>query len=214
MVDADGYLLVLVAYIHLNPVRAHISDQPENYRWSSHRAYLGKESLSWLETGSILSQFSKNIRKAHAMFAGFVGERVAEGRREEFHGEKNIDSRIFGDVSFVNVVLAKMDSVPEQKPDVEAVVTAVKKLYDIADDRLRTQGQERVASEARGLAAWATLELSDGKLTELAKYVGRAPSTLTCAVRRLEKRRETDSMLAEKMERLRQDLLDVQIFKS
>ena len=214
MVDADVYLLELAAYIHLNPVRAHISDRPENHRWSSHRAYLGKESLSWLETGSILSQFSENVRKARTMFVGFVGERVAEGRQGEFHGEKNIDTRIFGDVSFVDVVLATMDSVPEQKPDVEAVVTAVKKLYDIADDRLRMQGQERVASEARGLAAWATLELSDGKLTELARYVGRAPSTLTCAVRRLEKRRERDFMLAEKMERLRQDLLDVQIFKS
>jgi putative transposase len=211
MVDADVYLLELAAYIHRNPVRAHISDRPENHRWSSHRAYLGKESLSWLETGSILSQFSENVRKARTMFAGFVGERVAEGRRGEFHGEKNIDTRIFGDVSFVDVVLATMDSVPEQKPDVEAVVTAVKKLYDIADDRLRMQGQERVASEARGLAAWATLELSYGKLTELARYVGRAPSTLTCAVRRLEKRRERDFMLAEKMERLRQDLLDVQI---
>lgn len=214
MVDADAYLLELAAYIHLNPVRARITDQPEQHRWSSHRAYLGKEKLSWLDTDSILSQFSKKVREARAKFAGFVGERVSDGRREEFHGEKNSDSRIFGDDSFINAVLAKSDSLPEQKPDVHAVVEAVKKLYGIGDERLSTPGQERVASEARSLAAWATLKLSDGKLTELGRLVRRDPSTLTCAVRRLEKRLEQDSSLAYKTERLRMDLVKVQVFKS
>jgi chromosomal replication initiation ATPase DnaA len=155
-----------------------------------------------------------NEKKARAKFAGFVGEKVAEGRREEFHGEKNNDSRIFGDDSFTDAVLAKTENLPEKKPDVNAVLDAVKKLYEIGDDQLKTQGQERVASEARSLAAWATLELSGGKLTELAHQVGRDPSTLTCSVRRLEKRLKKDSILADKMERLRRDLLNVQVFKS
>jgi putative transposase len=90
MVDGDVYLLELAAYIHLNPVRARICDWPNGYRWSSHRAYLGKESLSWLETGSILSQFSVKVRRARALFAEFVEDRVAEGRRKEFHGEKTV----------------------------------------------------------------------------------------------------------------------------
>ena len=207
MVDADAYLLELAAYIHLNPVRAHIADLPENHRWSSHQAYIGKESISWLETNLILSRFSTNVRKARVKFSKFVGERLAEGRREEFHGEKNIDSRIIGDKMFVDVVLTEVESLPEQKPDVNAVVEAVKRLYVIPDERLRAQGREQVTSEARGLAAWATLELSSGKLTELAPLVGRDPSTLTCAVRRIEKRREKDPLLADKMERLRCYLL-------
>ena len=88
-----------------------------------------------------------------------------------------------------------------------AVVAAIKKLYGFPEERLRAQGRERVTSEARGLAAWATLELSGGKLTELARYVGRDPSTLTCAVRRIEKRREKEPQLVDKMELLRRDLL-------
>jgi REP element-mobilizing transposase RayT len=214
MVDADEYLMELTAYIHLNPVRAHMTDRPEKHKWSSHRSYLGKESLSWLDTDSVLSQFSRDVKKARALFTSFVGEHVTEGRRGEFHGEKNIDSRIVGDDRFVDEVLAKAESLPEQRPDVNTVVAAVKKLYGIADGRLSARGQERVASEARGLAAWATLELSSGKLTELAKHVGRDPSTLTCAVRRLEAQRENDTTLAEKMEQLRLDLQEVQVFKA
>jgi DNA-binding MarR family transcriptional regulator len=63
------------------------------------------------------------------------------------------------------------------------------------------------------LAAWATLEISSGKLTELAKLLGRDSSTLTCAVRRMEKRREKDSSLVDKMERLRREILN-QVIKA
>jgi putative transposase len=82
MVDADEYLLELAAYIHLNPVRAGITEHPEDYVWSSHRAYLGRESLAWLETGSILSQFSINAIDARVQFATFVDKRMKDGRRE------------------------------------------------------------------------------------------------------------------------------------
>jgi putative transposase len=214
MVDADAYLLELAAYIHLNPVRAHITDQPDKHPWSSHRAYLGKENLPWLENRAILMQFSPKVREARARFAEFVADRMTDGRRAEFHGEKNLDSRIFGDDSFLDDVLTKSKSLPEQKPDVNAVVAAVKRLYEIDDDCLNAKGQERVASEARSLAAWATLELSDGTLTELARRVGRDPSTLTCAVRRLEKRQVRDTIINERMERLRRDLQEVQVFKA
>jgi len=208
MVDADAYLLELAAYIHLNPVRAHISDRPENHHWSSYRAYLGEETLSWLETETILSHFFPKIETARAMFAGFVGERMAEGRREEFHGEKNRDSRIFGEDSFVDVMLAEADALPERKPDVNEIVAAVQSLYGIQDGHLRVQGRNRLASEARGLAAWATLEFSSGKLTELSRLVARDPSTLTCAVRGIEKRQGSDPQLVEKMEQLRRNLLE------
>jgi len=42
LVDADEYLLELLRYIHLNPVRAHMVTSPDDYPWSSHHAYLGE----------------------------------------------------------------------------------------------------------------------------------------------------------------------------
>lgn len=81
-------------------------------------------------------------------------------------------------------------------------------MYDINDDSLRTRGRPRTISEARGLAAWATLELSSGKLTELALLLGRDPSTLSCAVRRMESRRIKDPQIDEKMELLRRYLAE------
>ena len=206
MVDADEYLLELAAYIHLNPVRVKVSDKPEKYRWSSHRAYLGKESFSWLDTSLILSQFSSNPKTASCLFAEFVGGRVSEGRRKEFHGEKNHDCRLFGDDNFVEAVLAETESEPLRKPDVHAVIATVKKIYDLPDDIFRGHSRERSSSEARAVAAWATLELSNGKLTELARYLGRDASTMTCAVRRVEKLCEKNQLLQDKMDVLKEEL--------
>jgi hypothetical protein len=43
--DKDEYLLQLIRYIHLNPVRAGMVKEPEKYLYSGHQAYLqGKAS--------------------------------------------------------------------------------------------------------------------------------------------------------------------------
>ena len=43
VVDKDSYFQELSRYIHLNPVKAKITKQPEAYRWSSYRGYFGKQ---------------------------------------------------------------------------------------------------------------------------------------------------------------------------
>src|SRR6187399_2766342 len=50
LVDADSYLLELIRYIHLNPVRGGLVESPSQYRWSSHHAYLGTRSEDWVTT--------------------------------------------------------------------------------------------------------------------------------------------------------------------
>lgn len=38
-VDRDEYLLELIRYIHINPVKDGLVEEPTKYRWSSHRSY-------------------------------------------------------------------------------------------------------------------------------------------------------------------------------
>jgi hypothetical protein len=85
LVDADSYLLELVAYIHLNPVRAAMVTSPEEYRWSSHTAYLGTGIVPWLTTEQVLTMFGARRGLAVKQFSQFVGERTGDGRNKEFH---------------------------------------------------------------------------------------------------------------------------------
>jgi putative transposase len=42
LIQTDRYLLACMAYIDLNPVRAHLVAQPEDYVWSSHAHHIGR----------------------------------------------------------------------------------------------------------------------------------------------------------------------------
>ena len=44
LVERDVYLLALVRYVVLNPVRAHMVKSPADWPWSSYRATVGQES--------------------------------------------------------------------------------------------------------------------------------------------------------------------------
>lgn len=52
--DKDAYLVELVRYIHLNPVRAKVVTDPEKYLWTSHLGYLGKVKDGFIEEDFVL----------------------------------------------------------------------------------------------------------------------------------------------------------------
>jgi len=48
LVQKESYLLAVSRYIHLNPVRANLVKYPEQWPWSSCRAYLGLEKINYV----------------------------------------------------------------------------------------------------------------------------------------------------------------------
>jgi hypothetical protein len=100
LVDQDQYLLELVRYIHLNPVRARLVRDPAQYPWSAHRAYLGRSTLAWLTTESVLGQLGGSLGVARGRYARFVAQGIDQGHRPEFYSGDE-DSRVIGDERFV-----------------------------------------------------------------------------------------------------------------
>jgi REP element-mobilizing transposase RayT len=56
--ERDSYLLELSAYLHLNPVRAGLVDDPSKYPWSSYPSYMGKEIGGLVDRDFLFSRFS------------------------------------------------------------------------------------------------------------------------------------------------------------
>ncbi len=64
LVEKEAYLLALSAYIHLNPVRAMLADNPERYRWSSFGEYIRNDkATSLIFSKDILKMFSDDKEK-------------------------------------------------------------------------------------------------------------------------------------------------------
>lgn len=207
VIDLDSYLLQLTAYLHLNPVRAGMVERAEDYPWSSHQAYLAKVSIPWLSVEPVLSQLSSRAERARQLYREFVAGQIDEGSRKEFHGKSGFDSRVYGDVTFVDQALRQAEQEPLQRPDLSLVINMVKEVFEVSDAQLQQPGQGVRISAIRAFLAWAVLELSDGTLQELSEWLGRDVSSLSSAVRRLRDKAAKEPDVSGRMEQLRNRLL-------
>ncbi len=73
VIQKDSHLLEVCRYVVLNPVRAHIVEQPEDWKWSSYGETAGKKTPHpCLTTDWILGQFSEERSEAERKYREFV----------------------------------------------------------------------------------------------------------------------------------------------
>jgi len=206
LVDHDSYLLELVRYLHLNPVRAHLVEAVDAYPWSSHRAYLGGERLAWLTTDWVLGQFGARLSVARRRYAHFVGEGIDEGHRPEFHAGAE-DSRVLGETEFRQAVLPAEECLLSRGVSLESVMAVVCNAYKLNPMDLSAPGQRRRLSEARAVVGALAADLRCTSLAEVGRRLGREESTISSAVRRLRERAVQDRALRDRLDALRSRLL-------
>ena len=204
LVDGDSYLLELIRYIHLDPVRAGMVTDPEKYLLSGHRAYLGKEILPWLTMDRVFKQFGESVARAQARYKSFIMDGLGEEHRPEFHGGQK-DSRLLGDDHFLDKCLSGVEMLPCHLT-VQDIVDKVCLNYGIRADMLPDPSQQRTASEARAVAGWLARELGCCTLSDVGRLFNRDVGSISSAVRRLSERMQKDPELAERVAVLKAEL--------
>lgn len=204
LIEAESYLLELVRYLHLNPVRAGMVTSPEDYQWSGHNAYLGKEILPWLTTDWMLVQLGKSVSKARAAYEAFVLDGLDEERRPEFHGS-GVDSRLLGDDNFMDKCLSGAGGTA-LRLTAQQIIETVSRAYHLDADILKTKSQQRIASEARAVAGWMARESGCVTLSAIAGLVNRDVGSISSAVRRLSERIPEDPELAGRISLLKSEI--------
>ena len=179
LVDADAYLLELVRYVHLNPVRARLCDAPGAWRWSGHRAYLGRAAAPWLTTEWVLGLLAPEAGDARAAYRAFVADGMGEGRRAEFHAGNGGGGRLLGGDAFIERALAEAGERPETPPSLDAIVAAAAGEYGVAAADLAGPSRARQLSAARGLACLLARDTGAAPLSALATRFGRDATSLS-----------------------------------
>ncbi len=85
----DIYLLELVRYIHLNPLRAQIvksTAEIDKYPYSGHSALMGIEPREFQDTDYVLRLFGEKVPAARKAYRAYVEKGIAQGRRPELVG--------------------------------------------------------------------------------------------------------------------------------
>jgi hypothetical protein len=99
LVERETYLLELVRYISLNPVRAGVVSSAEQWRWSSHRAQAGLATApDWLRIQPILERFSADPASAPLRYRQFVTDGVGlAGPWSALRGQVLLGSDLFAE---------------------------------------------------------------------------------------------------------------------
>ena len=87
--EEEPYLLELVRYIHLNPLRAQVVedlDSLDSYPYSGHSVIMGRCERPWQDSEYVLKQFSDKTDTARTLYRAFVEAGIAEGQRRDLTG--------------------------------------------------------------------------------------------------------------------------------
>jgi len=178
LVAVDSYFLAVLRYVHLNPVKAGLASDPGEYPWSSHRVYLGAESIGWVTTELGLSLLGGDLRDARSAYSKLVGGSLPDDEiaiEERVHPD---DERILGGDEFVARVRATREPARERKT-LDELASRVCADHSIEVGLLRSGSRWHDLTPIRLELLERAVTTCVANLTEVARYLGRDPSTLS-----------------------------------
>lgn len=216
--DEDEYLLALVRYIHLNPLRAKIvrtMEELDSYRWSGHRAIIGKADNPWMDTEYILSQFGGTRRMALQGYRRFISEETGKDEIKALRGgglirshggwsqvlamrrrgqKEAFDERILGGGDFVNEVLKDAEDRQVRQLRNKRAGRTIQMIIDeecrkggVSPAELRGGSKRRKVSGVRSLIALRSRDELGQSSAEIARHVGINTSSVIRSIERAEK---------------------------
>src|SRR4030042_2512027 len=178
--DRGTYLLSLVKYLHYNPVRAGMVRQPEEYRWRSHRVYLGLNRDGLVDTGLVLGMFSKDLKRGRRLYREYMREEEKTSK-EEFY--RTVDQRILGDEEFVERVRGRVKNGiagggRRHGVSLGEIARGIEEIFGISLGELKGRGKDTGVMEGKRLFSLAGREYGyKGK--EIAAYLSKDPASVT-----------------------------------
>ena len=179
--DKDAYLLTLVKYIHLNPVRAKFATRADEYPWSSHHAYLHEaQRLDLIDADFVLSLLDPGSTSAIRRYQDFMDDSIGADR-EEVYG--TVDQRFLGDGSFVEAIVdrTRLEIRNKRMPrehSLADIMAVVETITGVTENKIRSKGKLQDISRARVLFCNAARGFSY-KINEIADFLGKDPSAIS-----------------------------------
>jgi len=211
VVEEEPYLLELVRYLHLNPLRAPVVPTLralDRYAWTGHSALLGTVSRPWQDTRTILRQFGPTSPRARRAYRAFVADGLPQGRRPDLQGGGLLrslggwagltalrrgraaylgDARVLGSSEFVEQL--QREVAPRLRPpshacSLETLCARVCAHVGIAPDALQGGGRLPAVTRARAGIAYLWVECLGHPGRPLAPVLGLHPAVVYQAARR------------------------------
>ncbi|MBI2227582.1 MAG: transposase [Deltaproteobacteria bacterium] len=181
--DRDKYLLALVRYIHLNPVRAKLVTRPERYSYSGHNSYLTNGTAKIVEVTPILKLLGG--KKAYERF---VLEGLGGNHNEAYYAVE--DQRFLGEQGFGEAISRGTEQNEERraKKPIETTFREIARRVETTPGLLRGRDRRWDISTKRAEAVALLVWEYGYAVSEVAKYLGRDQANISTMLSRLSAR--------------------------
>jgi hypothetical protein len=195
--EREEYLAALVRYIHLNPVRAGLVDDPGAYVYSGHRAYLLGARTPVIDPTPVLGMLG-----GRAAYRRLVRAEIVAGHQKRYYQVE--DQQCLGGRAFAQRIRQQAGH-PAARMSREPLEAALERLagrleVDLA--ALRSPDRGRAVASARAVASFVLVRRLGYRVTEVASALGRDVATISVIVSRLANRLESPERLAADVARL------------
>ena len=192
---ADVYLMALARYLHWNPVRARLVSRPEDWAWSSHRAFLGMAQNDWLFQKEVLSAFGS---KGVGGLVEFLGDPSALGPHPEFYKPERFPV-LSNSAGSVRIPAGQEPSrrggsweLPRGRMGLKRIGDTLSSAWGLPTEQVLGKGGERNVSRVREEICFAATHFFHYPSIKIAQYLGVSPSGVTRMMRRAQKDLWTD----------------------
>ena len=203
--DKESYLLELVRYIHLNPIRAGLVGtlkELDQYPWSGHAVLMGSQKFEGQEVKEVLGFFGRSLGRAREGYRRFVADGVEMGRREDLVGvgmrgrrakdsigeKQPADPRILGDKGFSDRILRSRPFREKARAlfSPSKLIEKVSSIFGIDSELVRRPSKNRSFAEARGMICYVGIRELGYSGIELGLELNLGVSGVSRALKRAE----------------------------
>jgi len=171
--EEAAYLKQLVAYIHLNPFRAGITETLaalQTYPFTGHCVLMGHKNVQWQDSDYVLWIFGRSIAEARHQYAAYVSTCALQGKRSELTGGGLVrsaggwqavraayreeirltsDERILGSSEFVEHALSKAGEDYERRTKLKNAGIDLDAVIDTVCDRFDVMPEDLISPSRR-----------------------------------------------------------------
>jgi hypothetical protein len=213
LVEEEPYLLELVRYLHLNPLRAQVVPDLralDRYPWTGHSALVGRVPRAFQAVAEVLGAFGRPVRAARRRYREFVADGVAQGRRPDLQGGGlrrsaggwedraalrrgregwAADERVLGSGPFVEQLLHSLPAPPGRSRTEAAVtflgvLTACAAGWGVTAAEVCGGSRRRVVARARAAASYVGVADLGLPIAHVARTLGVSPPVVRAGLAR------------------------------
>lgn len=220
--EEEPYLLELIRYIHLNPLRAGaVRDLSalDRYPWAGHAVLIGISPMAGQNVREVLGRFDEDIPRARQLYREFVGDGIPLGTREDLIGgglrrsqgrraredRESFDERILGGGVFVDRLreqrFAGSDITPWSRLSLAGLIEIVCDTLGVDKGGIQLPSKVRKLALARGIICFLAIREMGLRAAEVGRELNLGPAGVSIALRRGEGEVRGNAALMEELQR-------------